>query len=341
MWRTARNIETKHRDIYFQFVRGICMVVVVLIHSKASNATDGWELGYWLFMRQMTNFAVATFVFMAGYFAKPYILCGGGVQRLIRLGIPYILWSIFYCFSNGEINLLNIGAKILQGTASVQLYYMVILIELTIITPALWISIESRVVNISILLLTPLYLLVVSFLQYSNGVSLPWKGRDFVAWIAFYYLGMLVRHYNWKVRMSISKSVVCVIVSFLLSFAEGCFVYRSFHNSGLAISQIKLSSFIFALSVINLFMKLHDKVQIEDSNWLVKVGNVSFGIYFMHPFVIRCEEFLINYIGMSASIPLPVYHVGQTLFTVCICYMIIGGIDFADKKRKVSWLIGV
>lgn len=81
MWRTARNIETKHRDTYFQFVRGICMVVVVLIHSKASNATDGWELGYWLSIRQMTNFAVATFVFMAGYFAKPYILCGG-VQKI-------------------------------------------------------------------------------------------------------------------------------------------------------------------------------------------------------------------------------------------------------------------
>ena len=93
--------------------------------------------------------------------------------------------------------------------------------------------------------------------------------------------------------------------------------------------------------VIIIFMKLHDKVRIEDSNWLVKVGNVSFGIYFMHPFVIRCEEYLLNYIGMSASIPLPVYHVGQTLFTVCICYMVIGGINFVDKKRIVSWLIGV
>mgnify|MGYP001754930903 CR=1 FL=1 len=60
----------KEKKEYWQSIRGICILAVVLIHSL-----DGFEYstGYntaFVILRQIINCAVATFVFMAGYFVN-------------------------------------------------------------------------------------------------------------------------------------------------------------------------------------------------------------------------------------------------------------------------------
>ena len=59
-------IERKRK--YWQSIRGICILSVVLIHSLGGF---DYSVGYgteFVILRQIINFAVATFVFMAGYF---------------------------------------------------------------------------------------------------------------------------------------------------------------------------------------------------------------------------------------------------------------------------------
>lgn len=68
-------MERKQRDPYFQAIRGICMCVVILIHCRAQGHSVAAEY-YQIVLRQIINFAVATFVFMAGFFAHPYKLRG-------------------------------------------------------------------------------------------------------------------------------------------------------------------------------------------------------------------------------------------------------------------------
>lgn len=242
--------------------------------------------------------------------------------------------------TNGVFSPKGIAVNLARGTSSVQLYYLVVLIELTLLTPLLWRATNNRVVSIALLSVTPLYLIVVTLIQYAEGIPLSWKGKDFAAWITFYYLGMLVSQSGIKCWMSLIKAVGLVAISFVMSLMESVAVYGQFHNESLAISQIKLSSFIFALSVVNLFWLLHDKVKVKASNWIVGIGNVSFGIYFMHPFVIRCENYFIDQFGVSALIPLPVFHALQTALTVYICCCLIKIIKLVDKKGRISWIIG-
>lgn len=53
---------------YWQAVRGICILAVIMIHCPVGR--NGIDQEIWLLIRQVINFPVAIFVFMAGYFVN-------------------------------------------------------------------------------------------------------------------------------------------------------------------------------------------------------------------------------------------------------------------------------
>ena len=58
----------KYKREYWQTIRGICILAVVLIH-----ALGGFDYAHdfnteFVILRKLINFAVAVFIFMAGYF---------------------------------------------------------------------------------------------------------------------------------------------------------------------------------------------------------------------------------------------------------------------------------
>lgn len=57
---------SNEKNTYWQSVRGVCILAVVLIHSLQCY---GFNNGI-VIIRQIINFAVAIFVFMAGYFVN-------------------------------------------------------------------------------------------------------------------------------------------------------------------------------------------------------------------------------------------------------------------------------
>lgn len=58
------------KDSFWQFVRGLCIVAVVLIHCSPGIGRSDVSFLTWFTLRQVINFPVATFVFMAGYFVS-------------------------------------------------------------------------------------------------------------------------------------------------------------------------------------------------------------------------------------------------------------------------------
>ena len=88
---------------YWQTIRGICILAVVLIHSLGGfDYSAGYDIELVIF-RQIINFAVATFAFMAGYFVpvkklgdKPFSYKEWLINRGARLYIPFVIWSLFY-----------------------------------------------------------------------------------------------------------------------------------------------------------------------------------------------------------------------------------------------------
>ena len=60
---------------YWQSIRGICILAVVLIHSLGGFDYTGSYDTEFIILRQIINFAVATFVFMSGYFVPVEKIC--------------------------------------------------------------------------------------------------------------------------------------------------------------------------------------------------------------------------------------------------------------------------
>ena len=77
----------KEKREYWQSIRGICILAVVLIHSLGGfNYSTGYGTEL-VVLRQIINFAVATFVFMSGYFVN--------VDTLSDKKFSYKNWIIY------------------------------------------------------------------------------------------------------------------------------------------------------------------------------------------------------------------------------------------------------
>lgn len=154
----------------WQYLRGMLILLVVLIHSKSGisyeNSYQNLNFDYWLIMRSAINFLVAIFVFLSGYFtntgrifedSRSYV-----ISRSKRLLIPFIVWSTVYSFisiilNNGDFNVFKFIAKLFFGLSSAQLYYILVLMQLTLLALLMIKQLSNRW-NRTILLITPFYL---------------------------------------------------------------------------------------------------------------------------------------------------------------------------------------
>lgn len=86
---------------YWQSIRGLCILAVVLIHSFIGFNYVNGDIPF-IFVRQIINFAVATFVFMAGYFVNP--------EKIMAKDFQYKNWLIYRggATVNPLYNLVNI-----------------------------------------------------------------------------------------------------------------------------------------------------------------------------------------------------------------------------------------
>lgn len=94
----GRKIMTKYNNI--QILRAICIIAVVVIHTCPSGI-----LG--VLMRPFCNFCVGTFIFISGYLTKHSIpdIKAFYKKRLVRIFVPYTIWSVVYGCGGGIKNL--------------------------------------------------------------------------------------------------------------------------------------------------------------------------------------------------------------------------------------------
>lgn len=80
----------KAKDSFWQGVRGMSILSVVLIHCLRGYATDNTlSIFILITIRQVLNFAVAVFIFLAGYFVNVKIITSADFnykQWLVKRG---------------------------------------------------------------------------------------------------------------------------------------------------------------------------------------------------------------------------------------------------------------
>lgn len=259
-----------------QILRGISILAVIMIH----NSPPGIE---GVILRNFTNFCVAMFIFLSGFLTSDEIIFDTIKKRIIRVFIPYFIWSIiFFVVSNDYKNFVY---KIFTGQCCGIYYYILVYIQLTILIPA---SIKLMKSNKWYLgfCITPAAIIIEYILKINDmPIQFPYNANLFVIWYNFFYLGLCIRN-NVLQTEKMNKNLLGLglLGGYILTFFESLYWY-SVNDYNLATTQVKLSN-MFLSTIICLLAVIWIKNDVEYKclgyKILEKIGNFSFGIYLTH-----------------------------------------------------------
>jgi peptidoglycan/LPS O-acetylase OafA/YrhL len=205
------------------------------------------------------------------------------------------------------------------------LYYIVVLIQLVIITPILIKCISNKYLNLMVFLITPIYLVLIYAYAYITNHQMPLYGTLFPAWLVFYYLGLYIKIKGYpisKKEKPATGAVIAVLAALIFSIIECYFMLYLGLEDGFASSQIKISSFLYSLSIINLIFVLKDYNFKRKLNNITKIGDYSYGIFYVHCFWLLIINEVIIFIPGIHNI-LPVYQLTQLSITLALCIISI------------------
>ena len=237
-----------------------------------------------------------------------------------------------------RLNASEIIKDLFFGLSSQQMYFIIVLIELTLVTPLL---IKASQLRFGFKYILPsisfFYLLLVYYQEFLIGEVHYAIGRNLIPWLLFYYIGIFMASHNIKIRYS--RTVIFYVCTIAITIVEALIILLMFDKPDFAASQLKFSSYCLAITVIFLeeyLRKIHRGIS---QNWLSMIGDCSYGIFLIHPFVIKLENAVARRVGLY-DVPLPIYEVGQCAITVIICFAVVEIIRRIDNENKVRWLIG-
>lgn len=334
------------KNLYWEKIRGICIIAVIFIHSKTGmefygNRTLEYNYHYWIIMKTILISPVAIYLFISGYFVPKQLLDSKEIKfyffrRVKKILVPYFFWTCLYSIINILFAKIEITPEILMkyillGRSSAHLYFIIVLLQLVLITPMLIKYCNTIACNITVIVLTVLHLYVIYNYQLINKEQLPYREIMFTGWIIFYYLGILYR--NNKVRINFIKGVISAIVTLILSVIETYSLLKIGLDIGPSTSFFKISSFFYAISLVGIIIALNEEKIDTKESFLSRLGEFSYGIYFVHIFILMViNKIFLNYESFLSEYLL-IYH----LITISLTLLVGYGIVYCCRKILKSY----
>lgn len=330
-------MDKKRRLLGIDLLKGIAAFAVVIAHSEAEPGFSG-STGYWAEKVGQFSEAFAVPFFLAASFYlmiqkiysdhTPYPF----LPRLKRLFIPYIFWSLVYVFfralkylsTNNLLKLRDLFsdpiAIIFLGSASVQLYFIPLLLTGVFLVTVFMKFLLKKPINIKILC----FLIIITTFNYEIMLNSD-NSFNMVSGSAFESLQKLVFSEQTKnpllrlILVEVSWMITClpyIFVAMLLNhpfFKKG---FSSFDSRATVIFFIMFFSFntlkvfniiIMPISVselciayFSLLFAISLSSAIKQNHIITNLGLCSFGIYLMHHLVIQFIKPLVY--GFSGDI---------------------------------------
>lgn len=261
-----------------QICRAIAIIAVVIIHNCPQ------EIGG-VIVRCFVNFAVALFIFLSGYLTK---LVNNDIKifykkRLLRVFIPYCIWSVLYTMVSGKWD--DFIFNFITGQCCFPYYFIIVYIQLTILTP--WISrlIQSKYWKLGFLI-TPISIVIEYIYAINNNpISFPFNGLFFCVWFIFFYLGMCIRNGNVRISSDCKNFYYLFVIGYVIQLIESI-IWYTYGNYNMATTQLKFSAMLCSVivSIIAYLWIIKEKNISYNKiiNVFIVIGNYSFGIYLTH-----------------------------------------------------------
>ena len=129
-------------------------------------------------------------------------------------------------------------------------------------------------------------------------------------------------------------------IAYVLSVLEGVFALHVMGVINTAVSQLKLSCMVYIVVVIALVMNNRRPIGAAWEKGLAYIGDRSYGVFYVHSFIMSCVTFLLKKVGMLETLPLPITQILQFILVLALSLTAIELAHKIDRKNKLCWLVG-
>lgn len=229
--------------------------------------------------------------------------CGGASARSPR---PMLCGRFFTSSRGACLRRWRCWPRSSSGGGSAQLYYLVVYLQLVLLTPWLFRLLDRPAVRAVLYAVTPATL-VVRYALSVAGFSLPIQAFC-GSWLVFYLLGL-----EWRDRIApwlrsrgvgARHALFVMAVCLALQEVEG-FAWFVFGNYDLATTQLKATSVLTSACACALFALLAGPIRqrLAACTPLVRLGDSSFGVYLCHMAVLMVFRKIFELAGIIGFLP--------------------------------------
>ena len=329
---------------YFDFLRGLAIIMVVAIHTFGSSYTYESISLLGISARQLIQCAVPIFCVSSAFFlgnknfANKYEYFIFLRKQILRVYLPCLVCSLPYLlldFKKAEF--IKPVLKFFSCGYSVY-YFIALIIQFYILLP--WLKKYSVFRNIPLMAFISviwsfLYAYLIGWYMHLSLPLLLYAGPIFGS-IIYFAIGL--RYSQRKSFGSVKLWIALLVVFFVLSVFESYFLMTgSFSGSGL-----KPSAVLFCIAAVILLYSREIREQLSLKKWISPfafLGRYSFGIYLTHLYFLRIFSKLLP-VTILANIPKELYWGGVTMVVLLADILFLVVIKNALPKIS-KWGFGV
>lgn len=323
---------------WIDFARFLAAFLVVLAHV-CDWGHEPWFWGATYYT--LSRIGVPFFFLTGGYLllSKNEDLWAFFRKRATRIVVPFLVWSILYDIQNSRPfaeagltfdALAGMVVRILSIPREAHLWFFYSLIGLYLVTPMLRVFVsnakesELRYFIALWFAVKPILLLVEGFTPIRIGFEVYYAA----GYLGYFLLGYYLSRMEITARL-LRLAFFVFVPSYLFTFAVFYFDLPPAHNESVLRDYPSLNIVLMSLGAFILVRYLADKVPASWIRLSSKASPVVFGIYLIHPMLLRWMALGMESVGYDP-------YSGYSLFMIpaiaLIAFLIAWGIVFLSLK---------
>ncbi len=340
------KIGKNNKDKLYEldYMRFIACLAVMIVHITATGVT-GYIHGSFphlvtLLVNKSLKFTTPIFIFLSGvtsfysYRQKEFKYFSFLKRRLAKVLVAYLLWCVIYYeayikigYYTWDINFFI--TSILQGTMSYHLYFVIIIVQMYIVGPALYHLLKTTDKKIPILLVAA----VITLLS-AEFIRFELSDRLFLKYVVFYMLGIYVTLERELFLSFVERHKTHVIAGYLITGLA--YTVASYYDMSIStyVWFFFSASSVFFVYYVGLVMK---KVFSKYYGFIKLFGQSSYYIYLMHPLVLTVMILYAENNGiLSVTKRLILYSATVMPVTIISCLVFTALRNKIKKKKRAS-----
>ena len=323
------------REYFIDLVKGFLIINVLIGHAIGGWNYLTWDymaapwsfnFNQWVFSRALINFTVPVFLFLAGFLTTGNKYGFGTkipVGRCRRFLTRFVVWSLIYSLIEVVVYHRKITVlSVVLGTNGIQLYYLLVMLQLTILTPLFFRAKNKKALLIATIAINIANNIIHVIYYYKVHSEMPNDMILCTCFICYYTLGVYLRNVNPDLfsHISVRQAVTVYIVSLQVYLIMMYTMLRVTNSPLCATSFITVASITYALASAILIMRVWWRVKDVDfeknpvTRYICWVGENSLDFFLVHwIFEYYIKVWFMNHVPTKYMVLSNIAIVGATL----------------------------